>query len=404
MTDSGHIERALNDQGRLAALYEAELLDRPSVQSLDRFTRIASQALGTPVALVSLMDRDRNYISNEVGLVEPLKSTRVSDVPHSFCKHVVADRAPLIIEDARVHPTVKDNPSVTESQVIAYAGIPIWTRDDHVLGSFCVFDTRPRQWTDAQLTLLRELAGAVSEEIDLRRRTARAEHLLDVLTDRILSDRKAAADRTVSSMHLLQGPLGALMMDVDQLREHMSVEQHRELSTLLGNVRSNVEQATKLLGSIGATVTMPPAMTDAGECVRQVTDEMRGRREGTKLDVEVLQTGQVGLSAVQLWQCVEGLVDNAQRFAQSRVLVRVDARDGEVVVLVDDDGPGLPGAQSYRSIWEPRRGSLKREGKATGNHGLSAIRDAVMQAGGHVHARKSELGGARFALYLPTVG
>ncbi|RYE87325.1 MAG: GAF domain-containing protein [Myxococcales bacterium] len=163
------------DPTRLSALDETGLLDHLPVASLDRYTRIAAHALGVPVALVSLVDDRRQFFVSQVGLPEPWSITRETPLSHSFCKHVVADRAPLVVEDSRTHPVVRDNPSVWDLSVVAYAGLPIETGDRHVIGSFCAIDGKPRAWSGRDLAILRDLADAVGEEADLRRRLARAE-------------------------------------------------------------------------------------------------------------------------------------------------------------------------------------------------------------------------------------
>lgn len=164
----------LHDSRRLAALDETRLVDHLPVESLDRFTRIAAAALRTPVSLVSLVDNRRQFFISQVGLPSPWDRSRETPLSHSFCQHVVTSRAPLVVEDSRRHPVVKDNPSVWDLNVIAYAGMPIETHDGHVLGSFCAIDVRPRAWTRDELAILRDLAAAVSEVIDLRRELSQA--------------------------------------------------------------------------------------------------------------------------------------------------------------------------------------------------------------------------------------
>ena len=167
-------DQPLFDPERLDALDATGLLDHLPIESLDRFTRIASAALGVPVSLVSLVDNHRQFFVSQVGLPAPWSDTRETPLSHSFCQHVVTSRAPLVVNDSRVHPVVRDNPSVWDLGVVAYAGMPITTRDGHVLGSFCAIDGQPRAWTGRDLAILQDLAAAVSEAVDLRRDLAQA--------------------------------------------------------------------------------------------------------------------------------------------------------------------------------------------------------------------------------------
>jgi two-component system CheB/CheR fusion protein len=144
-------------------------LDSPPEATFDRLTRLAGRLLGAPVCLVSLVDERRQFFKSCIGLPEPWASRRETPLTHSFCQHAVTSGRPLIIDDARQHPLVKDNPAVTELGVIAYAGIPLTTTTGEVLGSFCVIDTVPRQWSDEEIDTLRTLAASAAAELDLRR-------------------------------------------------------------------------------------------------------------------------------------------------------------------------------------------------------------------------------------------
>jgi GAF domain-containing protein len=153
---------------RLAALQRLNLLDTPPEAAFDRLTRIACRVLRAPVALVSLVDRDRQFFKSCVGLPEPFLSKRETPVSHSFCQHVVASNKPLIVEDARANPLVRMNPAVQEMGIVAYAGIPLVTTSGHAIGSFCIIDSRPRAWTFEDIEVLQELAGCVMHEIEVR--------------------------------------------------------------------------------------------------------------------------------------------------------------------------------------------------------------------------------------------
>jgi signal transduction histidine kinase len=178
----------VQDPARLKALRDACLLDTPAEESFDRLTRLASTILHAPVALVSLVDEDRQFFKSCVGLPEPWASRSETPLSHSFCQHAVNSGEPLVIEDAREHPLVQENLAIRDLNVIAYAGIPLITSDGHALGSFCVIDGKPRRWTDEELAILKDLAVSVVTEIELRA-TARVaeqaveerEHLLQAL-------------------------------------------------------------------------------------------------------------------------------------------------------------------------------------------------------------------------------
>ena len=153
---------------RLAELDATALLDSPVEETFDRFTRLASTILKTPVSLVSLVDRDRQFFKSSIGLPEPWASTRETPLSHSFCKHVVETSQPLCVVDARSHPLLKENLAMSELGVVAYLGVPITTAKGHTLGSFCAIDTNPREWTPEELATLSDLTELLIRQIEFR--------------------------------------------------------------------------------------------------------------------------------------------------------------------------------------------------------------------------------------------
>lgn len=158
----------LKDPGRLAALRAVALLDTPTEESFDRLARLAVSCLRAPIALVSLIDGEREFLKSSIGLPEPWASRRELPLSHSFCIYNRTAGQPLLIEDARVHPQLHDNPAIAELGAISYLGFPLMTADGYFLGTFCVIDSQPRRWTAGDVAIVRDLTEAVMSEIELR--------------------------------------------------------------------------------------------------------------------------------------------------------------------------------------------------------------------------------------------
>jgi GAF domain-containing protein len=159
---------AVHAPSRLRELRELRLLDSPPEESFDRLTRLTSTVLNVPVALVSLVDDERQFFKSCLGLPEPWASQRETPLSHSFCRHVVESGRPLVISDTREHPAMRDNPAIRDLGVIAYAGAPLITPSGNVLGTLCAIDHQPRHWTTEQVEILGNLAGSVLSEIQLQ--------------------------------------------------------------------------------------------------------------------------------------------------------------------------------------------------------------------------------------------
>ncbi len=167
---------------RLASLRSLNLLDTPATEAFDRLARLAVRLLQTPVALVSLVDEDRQFFKSCVGLPEPWASWRETPLSHSFCQHVVATCAPLIVSDARTHSWLHDNPAIRDLGVVAYLGIPLTLPNGHTVGSFCVLDSVPRTWTPLEIGTVRDFAAAVMSEIELHALRGRLEARIEQQT------------------------------------------------------------------------------------------------------------------------------------------------------------------------------------------------------------------------------
>jgi hypothetical protein len=156
---------AINDPDRLASLYATGLLDSPPEEAYDRITRAAAAALDAPHAAVSLVDVNRQFFKSTVGMGGTSPEERETPLEQSVCQYTVANAAPLIIEDARIHPLFKNHPAVLAHKVVAYLGIPLIDHDGNAIGTLCVFDAKPRLWTTGHVQVLSDLAGLAAERI-----------------------------------------------------------------------------------------------------------------------------------------------------------------------------------------------------------------------------------------------
>ncbi|MDQ6842654.1 MAG: GAF domain-containing protein, partial [Actinomycetota bacterium] len=162
------LAEALAEPGRLAALHESALVDTPAEEPFDRLARLAARIVGAPVALVTAVDRDRQFFKSCLGLPEPWATRRETPLSHSFCQHVVTAREPVIVTDAREDSRFIGNLAIRDLGVIAYLGVPLITAEGQAIGTLCVIDHKPRIWTDDEISLVSDIAAAVVTEITLR--------------------------------------------------------------------------------------------------------------------------------------------------------------------------------------------------------------------------------------------
>jgi len=157
-----------NESDRQAALERYNIVDTLPEQEYDDLTQLAADICGTPVALISLVDRDRQWFKSSVG-IDATETSR--DI--SFCGHAVAENAFLNVPDATKDQRFADNPLVVNDPNIRfYAGMPLNTPDSFTLGTLCVIDRQPRELTPLQIKQLEALSRLVISQLELRRNNA----------------------------------------------------------------------------------------------------------------------------------------------------------------------------------------------------------------------------------------
>jgi len=152
-----------NEEERLKSLYMIDLLDTFDDERFERLTRIGKKLFNVSIALISLLDRDRQWLLACQGL-----NTRETTRDVSFCGHTIMQEGPLIVNDARLDERFHDNPLVTGEPFIRfYAGYPVHLPDGTVAGTLCLINTTPRDFSEDDIASLRDLAFIVEDEFQV---------------------------------------------------------------------------------------------------------------------------------------------------------------------------------------------------------------------------------------------
>jgi GAF domain-containing protein len=155
-----------NEKKRIQVLWQYDVLDTVPEAMFDDLTELAACICGTPIALISLVDEDRQWFKSKLGLT--VKET-ARDV--SFCAHAILRQGLFIVPDATQDKRFKDNPLVTGRHKIRfYAAAPLATDAGHALGTLCVMDRKPRLLRPDQKRALQILARHIMTQLEMRRR------------------------------------------------------------------------------------------------------------------------------------------------------------------------------------------------------------------------------------------
>ena len=343
---------AEEEERRLQALRRYDILDTPPDGAFDRVTSIAARLFGVPIAIVTLVDRDRIWLKSKQGV-------DVDEIGRDpgLCASAILQNGPWLLPDASVDPRTIANPLVAgELGLRFYFGVPLRTWDGHNLGTLCVIDQKPREVSPEEIEHLKDLATLVMDQMELRltARTAIAqrEMLLRELHHRVKNnlqillsivgsgERRARSMETVSFIRSLRGRLLAVSSAHDAMRD----------AETLGRGRTS-----ELLEQLSQTVRA--ALGGDADLVTEVEDH--------EVTSEVLLPLALMLNELLTNAYKHGLQDG-----RGRVEVRFRRTGDSYELSVRDDGPGFSDS-----------------GVARTSSGLSFVTGLARQIGGGFETR-----------------
>ncbi len=205
---------APDEAARQRALEELQLLDTPAEQEFDDITLLASFICDTPIALISLVDKDRQWFKSRVGLDMPETPRDIS-----LCAHAILGDDVFEVKDASADERFKDNPVVTgDLHLRFYAGVPLKTSDNHNVGTLCVIDREPRQLGETQRAALRALGRQIMRLVELRRSTRMQAGLRRKLASETALNRAIIEHAGVA---IISTDLDATILTFNPAAEHM---------------------------------------------------------------------------------------------------------------------------------------------------------------------------------------
>ncbi len=235
-----------DEPGRIAALRRLEILDTPPEEPFDKLTELVRTVLDVPIAVVGMIDSDRQWFKSIVGLSGCEVARDIS-----FCTHTIQQRTPLMIPDTTRDPRFAANIFVTGDPFIrSYLGIPLITPDGYNIGALCVNDTKPRVFSANEIAILSSFATLVMNELELRQ-TAMSDALTGAMTRRAWVD---AAAREIARSRRHDTLSSIIVFDIDHFKQVNDLFGHPAgdavLQALVHRCQSVVRE-NDLLGRIG---------------------------------------------------------------------------------------------------------------------------------------------------------
>lgn len=400
----------VEDETRLAAVSRVLSLNGAVGTVLERLVSLGARTVGTPIAAVSFVDRDRQVFLSALGLMEPWRTSRQMPLKYSFCKHAVGAGRALVVRDARRHPLVRSNPSVSELGVRAYLGAPVTTPAGYALGTFNVVDVQPRDWSARDIDAVRELASLASLEIEQQLMAASAREAVAQAECRLEHGLRTRDQFLAMTVHDLRNYLNVISLGlslVDEADAMPAEQRKRDVQRL----QSSADQMDRMIRDLldlaktdHARVAVRPVAHRVDALVGECTALLRplAERRSLVLDVEVEDgAGDVLADRDGLCRVFANLIGNAVKFTpeHGRVTVRA-ALEGDVVrFAVSDTGPGIAEAEVphvFERFWQSSGHRVPGAGL-----GLAIAKEIIEAHGGRIWVETGRGAGTTFHFTVP---
>tara|TARA_R110002050_G_scaffold292053_2_gene447030 strand:+ start:586 stop:1788 length:1203 start_codon:yes stop_codon:yes gene_type:complete len=392
-----------NEEQRLKELYKYSLLDTFYEDEYDQITKMASNICGTPISLISLIDKDRQWFKSNIGLGLP-------ETPRdfAFCAHAInSPQETFIIPDSRKDERFFDNPFVlNEPNIVFYAGVPLVTGDNIALGTLCVIDSEPKNLSAEKQEALEDLASQVVKLFELRRKTKELERLVNDLNIKNQSLEEFAR----VAAHDIKSPINnilSLSEYINQEESGLSKEGHELLSMIstsakdLGQLIDGIlrlSRSSELLNQERSTLDLPDFIASLLNMLCLST------KTALTLDIKVEK---VFTNKIALEQILINLIANSLKYNNAmQPWLKVSAEEDEtrIIFSVSDNGPGISEKDQKRifTIFQTTTNKAKDGTSGTGI-GLATVKALVEGLGGNIWVESKIGDGATFTFSVEKI-
>ena len=388
-----------NEDERLAELLSYDVLDTEAEQLFDDLTALASQICETPIALISLIDPNRQWFKSRVGLDAEETSRDIA-----FCSHAILQSDVFEIPNATLDPRFHDNPLVTGAPDIRfYAGAPLITPSGHAIGTLCAIDSKPRKLTETQKASLQTLSKSVVAHLELKRKNRELER-----TSQFKSDFLSYVS------HEIRTPLNAINTFSQLLEgEAQKLNLPSSFTTPLSHVSQSGERLLEIVNSVldikqieaGKMRVMPRAVNTKDFfthlfSLTKIRAEDSGIVFSTSIDDAVPDS--LFFDDTKFGQVALNLLSNAIKFTNhgKSVKAQVKYKNGKVIFNVIDQGIGMSDDDQKRLFTPFERMENARQISGTGL-GLNISKRLVELMDGSIKVSSKLNHGTRISVTLP---
>lgn len=373
-----------NEEARQCSLDELQILDTLEEQAYDDLTLIAAQICDTPIALVSLIDHDRQWFKSHHGL-----DARETPRDVAFCAHAILGDQTFVVEDSLNDVRFSDNPLVTGApHVKFYAGAPLILRNNIRVGTLCVIDDHARPLSDTQKQALEALARQVVSQLELRLKLqalARLDKVKDEFVSMVNHELRTPLTSVNGALSLLHHEVTSTLPPQAKQLVDVALRNSGRLLNIVNDILDVSKLEAGKMDMHMVNFALPSFLEKSIE-MNQIYCETFDCRLKLHIDPTLHQV-RVNGDESRLMQVLNNLISNAAKFTHASDTIEISARqEGDHVLIgVTDHGPGIP-EDKHQDLFK----KFKQLGPASNNKapgtglGLNICKLIVEQHGGTI--------------------
>jgi signal transduction histidine kinase len=385
-----------NENERQLAVNKYQLLDTLPEESYDNITALMAYICDVPISLVTLLDRDRNFLKSHHGI--PFNE---SPRAISFCGHAInSDDLITIIEDSRIDERFHDNPLVTDFKAVFYAGATLINSEGYKLGTLCVYDTKPRKLTDEQIKALLAMARQVTNLFEQHYQNILLNQLQDKLKKRNENLNKFA--KVVS--HDIKSPLANIISLTELLEAENKGILNDESLQYIEYLKSSSNSLKNYVDGLLKFYKSDELIKDAAEdiLVQDIFNELKTITDPDHSVIFYLKGNSktIKTNKSALMQVLINLVTNAIKYnkkLKTEITIDFSENESDYTMSVSDNGDGIPEAflDKIFNLFSVV-GVEDKDGNIGTGIGLAAVKQIIENLGGEIKVTSKLGAGSTF--------
>jgi signal transduction histidine kinase/CheY-like chemotaxis protein len=393
-------DKPINENERLKALFEYEVLDTDSEKAFDELTELASEICETPISLISLVDPNRQWFKSKVGI-----DAESTDRDIAFCSHAILQDDLFEVQNALKDERFFDNPLVTsEPNIRFYAGTPLVSASGHKIGTLCVISDKPKKLTSSQKKGLTILGKQVITQLELRMKNKK-----------LVIANKYKTEFLSNVSHEIRTPLNAiiglsgLVLETQELKDKF-LEQYEFIQQIdfSGKRLLSIINSILDLNKIEAgKMELEPKECNLSQFITNIFTSLSAKAKEKNINYNKVENSDMPQTVIvdesKLGQVLTNILGNALKFTPSNRSIELNiAVDKNILkIAVFDEGVGIDTKEQIKLFDKYAQVGKSKNGEEGTGLGLSITKGLIDVMGGSINLESQSGKGTTVSFEIP---